>query len=91
MPSKTKKRCPFCQKPMFSQYPGNDPECGPARLTCGHQWCDHAREAIAAAERYSLKDGTTLDTLHAEALEDDSIMRLYADVPDAYTYTDWRW
>ena len=61
--------CRFCNAKMRMRYPGGDPENGPARMSCEKPWCDTARDYAEQAHHLSMTDGTTLDDLHAEAID----------------------
>lgn len=67
------KTCPYCNGPMKMRYPGNDPENGPAYPQCARALCVRAASAVAEAMRYAMTDGTTLDELHEEALEEEAM------------------
>lgn len=76
------KHCEFCDGSLTMRYPGNDPECGPARPSCGSSICDRARDMAADERRYAMKDGTTLDQLHEEALEDNHMEDVLRSMPE---------
>lgn len=70
-----KQFCMFCLKDMHRQYPGNDPENGPAVFTCGYWNCDAMRDEEKADNYYFFT--APIDYLHEEALEDDHIYEMY--------------
>jgi len=71
-----KRFCMFCLKDMRRQYPGNDPENGPAMFTCGSDNCDMMRDEESDLRRY-LDKRTDVNNIYDEALEDNHMYDMY--------------
>lgn len=76
--------CEFCTRPMRMRYPGEDPENGPARPSCGVQGCDNLRQEIEDRHYwYSL----SIDDAHEEAIHEEE-MQTWNEANDPFADSD---